>query len=677
MPGDYNIQIETQIVIVICISSIIGLAIWAWTVVSAANRVLTQEERDIVEVSRNGNLPEALRTSISAGSYSLDSGTYTDQIQRSRFLAGIFVFIGLAGTVLGIAISLSSIAGRSGGNSEQDLKSVMSSIQSVLHGMATATWCTFAGIAATLLVSWLNNKYLMRADAVMAKLAEVWEKYFRQTAEEKLLEREVGVLKNALTGALIDAQTANTASINLSLATFGNKLSTAQADMTSSLTAALRDVRTSVFTVTNSLSETVAELNQSLLPTAATLKKAASTAAEVANTLDAARLETATAAKLLTESLASGQRQMEIIERAVKQSADALAQGYDQLQKIAASLEATVIGLSDERQQALEALVTERAQTLTSLAGERSSTLDALAKDRAEVLGSLKSDREAMLETIVREREASVKAVSSEARLSRDAAKRAEDASIALRELLEKQHNEQRDQVRDLVTGVRASDRHQAELLARFEETLADVTAITEQTALRDAVVNVSDVLTATTTEIHAGVSALNRNGRAIDSTLSKISISADALRDGVVEWDKQARNQAAAGEKAQAQSAEAASAAADASKSASSAAADAKAAAASTAEAARTTESAATAIVLASTKTANAAESLQAIAEAEAKRTAAIAELSRLNSFENTILRTESAIYRDYLARTSTSNIKKESNMHISLDDVGSENHQ
>jgi hypothetical protein len=123
----------------------------------------------------------ALRDALYRGKIDSERLGFDRWIHWSRYLAGVFVFIGLCGTVWGIATSVSSLgqavtsishatgsAPDTGGSAFtlEGWNRLLEGIELLLSGMKSAFVCTLLGLLATLIVSWFNARYMAACQEV-------------------------------------------------------------------------------------------------------------------------------------------------------------------------------------------------------------------------------------------------------------------------------------------------------------------------------------------------------------------------------------------------------------------------------------------------------------------------------------------------------------------------------
>lgn len=109
---------------------------------------------------------------------------YLDWIYWPRYFAGIFVFMGLLGTVWGVANAVTSLGhsvqSTSTSTSVQSVQSLARGISNLLSGISYASVCTLAGLVATIIISFLN--------AVYARIAQGLAEQASQLAESRYLQ---------------------------------------------------------------------------------------------------------------------------------------------------------------------------------------------------------------------------------------------------------------------------------------------------------------------------------------------------------------------------------------------------------------------------------------------------------------------------------------------------------
>jgi hypothetical protein len=466
----------------------------AWRINEKAKKRL-QDERDAFnDIAKNLNILEDLSfsggnksaTSVftilssarRSGHLDIEVLAYADWIQRSRYLAGIFVFIGLLGTVLGIGIAMTNLSVVFGSSTDRLVQS--KSITSILEALGSAAWCTFVGILATLVVSHKNATYLQNAGDLELEI----ERYFLTHIRVLAIRDERQWMANSLQSAVKEAQQTGIQLLTDALLTFKDDMKEAHRSSNQQLTVSLTSVEKEMMAGMQSITSTivavqatVSSMNDTLLPTATILKQASETAQKVTETLEAVRERFDKSAQLLTDSLTSGHAQLEIIEKLVREGATTLESGYAALSTIASQLESTTEGINKERQEILTALWQDRTETLASLKEDRSKMLEDFATGLSSTNAVLGDEREALF-----------KAVQTEARLAQTAAREALSSYDRLYNFHAEGEQKRQEGASQFVTALQHTEHRLAEVLARFEETLTEVAALSEQASLPKAI---------------------------------------------------------------------------------------------------------------------------------------------------------------------------------------------
>lgn len=121
----------------------------------------------------------ALNTAERTGYFSQDDLAYPDWIASSRFLGGILVFIGLIGTVFGIAFAITALGDANTTNSQmtiiKQISELKNSLDLVLADMSTAFTCTLCGLTGTLVISFFNAGYMGAARRLAREVEKYWE----------------------------------------------------------------------------------------------------------------------------------------------------------------------------------------------------------------------------------------------------------------------------------------------------------------------------------------------------------------------------------------------------------------------------------------------------------------------------------------------------------------------
>lgn len=191
-----GLPIETTVVILV----LVALGIYALFNVQAATNTVTANEqkpidaleaipgptsgvemRDHLRRYSDSQLVDRLRVGMATGVLNTDALPMYDYIHWSRFLAGVFVFIGLLGTVFGISRSINGLSnntsagqyGAAAPNSRQATEQIMAQsatlqrkLDELLSGMKSASTSTLAGLFATLVIAFFNARYGARCLAL-------------------------------------------------------------------------------------------------------------------------------------------------------------------------------------------------------------------------------------------------------------------------------------------------------------------------------------------------------------------------------------------------------------------------------------------------------------------------------------------------------------------------------
>jgi hypothetical protein len=334
---------------------------------------------------------EALMTADSSGFFSTDALTYSQKIARARYLAGIFVFIGLVGTVSGIALSLTGLGDVTGGGgvvTANKLQSVMSSIGAVLGGMKVSAWCTLVGIVATWNLSGVNSGYLAKADKLISDV----EKYWITALEPKRRQREretdwlqnrlllQDVLQNVML-TVIEKENEATRQANKELA---ETISAAQESQGKQLMQGMEFIAGALFEPADALRQTIIELKQEMVNTASWLSNAAQTAERVSGTLETTYRQQREGAQALTDGTVALRNQINDLNASMERSLDNFSVSLSRVTSdMQAGLESrldTVNKTQNDIDRSVQALLTG----VTAFASANNASIDALNADRAE-----------------------------------------------------------------------------------------------------------------------------------------------------------------------------------------------------------------------------------------------------------------------------------------------------
>ena len=157
---------------------------------SSVNVLLTRkapedlsEARALLNSQPKSDVARFLHSALDTGKFDENVLSFYEGIHWSRYLAGVFVFLGLLGTVGGVSVSISNLSGTVSASSTaqapgmsnssdvsahvfQQSRQLQDSIDGLLKGIQSASLSTLWGIAATLFVSLLNAAYFSRCHAV-------------------------------------------------------------------------------------------------------------------------------------------------------------------------------------------------------------------------------------------------------------------------------------------------------------------------------------------------------------------------------------------------------------------------------------------------------------------------------------------------------------------------------
>jgi hypothetical protein len=192
--------------ILIVLVGMLVVGVISWTVAWSHLRHEEKEARNIADAIPAEPTPELLATvrkRLTANhdlhfAQFLESVLDADECDRSqldlsgylhwpRFLSGIFVFVGLLGTVWGITVAISSLGiampstGSTAGALDTSAKAfdyiatqqqrMGASIGSLLSGIKSASVCTLFGIFFTLILAGLNSYYLRVCEHIESNIA--------------------------------------------------------------------------------------------------------------------------------------------------------------------------------------------------------------------------------------------------------------------------------------------------------------------------------------------------------------------------------------------------------------------------------------------------------------------------------------------------------------------------
>lgn len=373
------------------------LFVWAYQIWGRAWNRLNRQELGVINGLKQQPVPQTwqeadsllpadspsvsaaiLRGALQTGGVPGDVPEFYDWIQTPRYLAGIFVFIGLLGTVLGIAVSVSSLgAAVSNTSSTSDqLSDISRHIFDLLSGMKYAFLCTIGGLFATLIVSALNAYYLSQCRQAEKQIETLALRFFVPMY------------------ALRPEQIASTET---------------------SLPDVVGALRLSV----EKLSLTAMQFSDTVLPTAQSFERASERTAQLSETLLGA-------GTTLRDELKESAERIESVRKTMEFAGDGFGEMVQNLMDIAANLEGAA----------------------AQFAGERVGLTNTVKDAAMEMAGSVRS----------------------------------------LGETLTQAQKSQQERMDQIIIHSAANQEKMGLLLRQFELTLSDVTAIAEQSTLRQDV---------------------------------------------------------------------------------------------------------------------------------------------------------------------------------------------
>ncbi|MBC7807458.1 MAG: hypothetical protein H7145_15075 [Akkermansiaceae bacterium] len=402
--SNFNFWIELGIVVFFVL--LIGYRlIEGRNVVSDALKALGKEREAFAVLASGagastGNAPppstdtlvcEIISVAENSGVLHTDALVYPQRIARARYLAGIFVFIGLVGTVSGIALSLTSLGDVTGGDgavTANKLQSVMTSIGAVLGGMKVSAWCTLAGIVATWNLSGANSEYLTEADKFISDIEKHWTtvlepKRRREEQENDWLKNRLllqDVLQNVML-TVIEKENEATRQANKELA---ETISTAQESQGKQLMQGMEFIAGALFEPADALRHTIIELKQGMVSTASWFSNAAQTADRVSGTLETAYRQQREGALALTEGTAALREQISTMNTAMQQVMNALDTS---LTRATGNLQ---VGVEDhltkiaQAQNSIEKTTNNLLRGVSDFASANNAAIESLNSDRAE-----------------------------------------------------------------------------------------------------------------------------------------------------------------------------------------------------------------------------------------------------------------------------------------------------
>jgi|SRR5579884_285376 len=263
---------------------ILGGIVLACVVLKSAWQKCYQKEKKILDRIRNQN-PEdmerasitlnfadneknsivvrALRSALKEGQVGLQPVEFYNSIHLSRYLAGIFVFVGLLGTVFGIVLAISDLGSTvastaqvgsavSGSSSTRDTASltnenwshILAGINNLLVGMRAVSDCTLLGIIATVVVSLLNTVYIKACQDLESELTLLADTTYLPLYRAEVARRHHADMQQNLNAAakLLDDGAKELASKLPSAITILDQTTTQAAELTKELYSAATEL---------------------------------------------------------------------------------------------------------------------------------------------------------------------------------------------------------------------------------------------------------------------------------------------------------------------------------------------------------------------------------------------------------------------------------------------------
>jgi len=416
-----------------------------------------KEANDLLDQDKDpSDVIASLRTALKGGGINEERLDFSGRIYWTRYLAGIFVFIGLLGTVWGIASAvaslgisvnnISSAASATDANSSaltiQRWGNLLGGIENLLGGMRSAFSCTIAGLVATLLVSFLNSVYLASARNIETHTFALAEKWFLPLyhAETNSLQNGFVEIKQAL-----------------------DRLEQQQSNALPDWTAPLRDMISAITT----LSTTADNLSAGTDAALDRLRTLHTRSSELILQLEH------TAQNLQQESTEAAERLQEVSSQAVVQ-----------LQEGQRNMQANLVD-NETRLSAQQTALTKATQDIVEKYTQISAKYDQISArtqqlvDAAQTFPAYNSH------------------LAGAAQAVSDAATRMETSVDTLRRDLVLAQQEQHLSLKELVANLAESHNTLDTLLRRFEITLADISSVETTVSQRDDLQQLRTTLTA------------------------------------------------------------------------------------------------------------------------------------------------------------------------------------
>lgn len=449
---------------------LLGLLVWSLLILYSAQRRLNKEKEIVNSMPRDPSIgisgqtyaALALETGLRTNTAPGDFLPYLDWIQLSRYLAGIFVFVGLLGTVAGIAGVVSSLSGlgpSAAGDAAEQLRSAKEGLLSMLGEMRGAFNSTLTGILFTVIVSALNTAYASKARKIEVLLDSQW--------------------RNRL--QFMDQQEAQAASAPVE----------SVEDVTDSIKESvkqLRDVSKSLRADLTMMSEQMTAVRDGL----------GALGQKVREDLPAAALE------FKTSIDGAGSNFYTNVEKAAKDLYSKTTTGADEAAKaIVTGSSSAGDDLVDAGREAAESL-SSSTEAIASLANQLSATGTALDARYAAMQDAIERSRQAAesLPMAAQQMSASVRDLKTE--LISDRAK----ANLEL------------ERVADRLEG---NEKKLGETLRRFEITLSDMAVSTDQIELHNRLLTLADDMKAYREGVDQDLATRNNHQTKLEQTIKSI----------------------------------------------------------------------------------------------------------------------------------------------------------
>lgn len=472
---------------------------------------------------------KALKQALERGAVNIDTLEYDTWIHWPRYWAGIFVFIGLLGTVLGISLaiySLGSTLDSTANGSLEQLSQLQMGITSLLSNMKAAFICTLCGLIATLIISLLNTRFLSLdkyiTSTVLALATESFIplhfkekeqreethrqqvntsiKYLNTTVEA--LEKSAHQLSNNISPATEHfaslASHTSTLAHHLSEAATGLKAETNRtADVYNQIDRFLRDCSISLQQQQQSLKESTA----AIAAAADTLSNGASSLAvdrdsvnRVGNAVTMATREMVLSARELHEKLLTmEQQQQQSLSQVVERVVNAHELSVKQIQE-------RMIEMQDKQEQHLERLDAMLSSIYEEAMGHLKAMIIDLHKEEEARVARVAHQLVEMLQSQASSMQREFAGVRKQG--SADIADLSGRISIMFEKTLDEMKNErdaaeqvQQKFLETFISRATALNQELQNLLYLFERTLVDVSNIAESPSLKHNIAELQNEL--------------------------------------------------------------------------------------------------------------------------------------------------------------------------------------